>query len=34
MSKAEKDEYSMKEGLVAGFMSKEVKHYKCYGFWH
>ena len=32
--KAGKEEYSKKEGLVAGFVSKEVKDHKFYRFWH
>ena len=32
--KAGKEEYSKKEGLVAGFVSKEVMHHKFYRFWH
>ena len=32
--KAGKEKYSKKEGLVAGFVSKEVKHHNFYRFWH
>ena len=31
---AGKEEYSKKEGLVAGFVSKEVKYHKFFRFWH
>ena len=33
MQKAGKEEFSKKEGLTAGFASKEVKHHKFYRFW-
>ena len=32
--KAGKEEYNKKEGLVVGFVSKEVKHHKFYRCWH
>ena len=32
--KAGKEEYSKKGGLVADFVSKEVKYHKFYRFWH
>ena len=32
--KVGKEEYSKKEGLVAGFVSKEVMYHKFYRFWH
>ena len=30
--KSRKEEYRKKEGLVVGFVSKEVKHHKFYRF--